>query len=562
LIAYALMDRARTISATFEPLRMTIKSDPAGLTLDVDGAGAVTPSTFQWTDHSTRLVSAPDIIGSSRYEPVLAFDGWSDLRPRTHALLVTRDTFMTDLTAKYLTTVRGVMVPPGGARRLTTPGVEDAPKIAALHMTGDGGAELPALLQFVRGTVRGTTTQEVALVPSAPRTWTNVFVRQNSDGAEGRIRMALFNPSGADATVGLLLRAADGAVQAAKDQALTIPAGAHVTAWLDELMPLPTSFASLLTLISSEAIVTQTYSVRGNWRTDYVLDPILLAPFAPGDYGVSGDDRVQVVIREPDTTHRLVLINPGFSALSGTVTFHDASGVAVPLDLPSGNATSSSYSLPPGGSLDLSFTTPASATPGETVQVRVAPSAGQPAPTVQLTNEHRAGSVNGTDTIIPSAVPPSALTRTFRIPVDRTRRETALILTNTSSFTVTVTARLRDLDGAAVATAPLTVAPQSQVAVDAATMSAAAGFIGQLTVDTDIPVHGVGYLSFTNERGQFVMAGFPAVTDESPEPYAALAIDGDSWRSEWWFLNRGAAELRSLLDFRGYQSASVYFAVQ
>jgi hypothetical protein len=561
LIAYASMDRPRAVEARFEPLRMTISSNPAGLTLNVDGAGAVAPATFQWTDHSTRIVSAPEIVGAGSYNPVLAFDGWTDLRPRTHALLVTRDTFMTDLTANYLTTVRGVVVPAGGARVLTTPGAEDAPKMAALRMTGDGGSAIPAMLQFVRGTVRGAINQELVLAPSAPRTWTNVYVRQDADGRDGRIRLALFNPGPAAASIGVLLRAAGGNVQAAKLDAMTVPAGAHVTAWLDELMLLPTSFNSLLTLIASQPIVSQVFSVRGNWRADYVLDPILLAPFAAGDYGVPGDARVQVVVRQPQTTYRLVLFNPGFSALAGTVNFHDAAGAALALNLSSGPATGSSYALQPGGFVELTFSTPSGATP-DTMQVRVTPAAGQPAPMLQLTGEHLAGSVNGADTYLPSAIPPSAVTRSFRIPIDRALREASIILTNTSPFQVNAAVQLRGLNNTLISSASVTVAAQSQVVVDSATVSAPANAAGVLTIQTDIPVHGVGYLSFTNERGHRLVAGFPAVTDQTPEPYAALAIDGDSWRSQWWFINRAATAAQTLLDFRGYKAASVYFAVQ
>ncbi len=559
LIAYALMDRARTIEARFEPLRMTIKSEPSAVSLLIDGIPVTTPATYQWADRSTHVVSAPEIIGSSLFEPLLAFDGWTDLRAREHSVEVSRDTFMTDLTAKYVTTVRGVSVPPRGARTLTTPGEADAPKLAALRLVPHSGS-IPALLQFVRGSVRGTTTQELVLGPSAARVWTSVYVSQDRTGSAGRVRLVLFNPTASPASVGVLLRDGNGNVQAARADAITVPEGAQVTAWLDELMLLPTAFKSLVTLIASDAIVASVHSVRGNWRADYVLDPILLVPFVAGDYGVSADARVQVVVGAANTTHDIAVINPGFSALTGTLTFHDAAGVPRALQLATGAANSVMYSLPPGGFLNLAFTLDASGS-AESIHVRATPAAGQPAPTLQLTNEHVVGSVAGEPTVLPSTIPPSTPSRSFRIPVDRSRRETAIILTNTSPFQVTAAVSIRDRDGVTVSSAGLSVPAQAQVVVDALSL-APADFVGQLVVDTDIPVHGVGHLRLTNQRGQPIAAGFPAITEEPAQEFGALSIDGDSWQSEWWFINRAASAAAALLEFRGHKAPSVYFQVQ
>jgi hypothetical protein len=83
-----------------------------------------------------------------------------------------------------------------------------------------------------------------------------------------------------------------------------------------------------------------------------------------------------------------------------------------------------------------------------------------------------------------------------------------------------------------------------------------------VAVTSDIPVHAVGQLTFTNERNETIVAAFPLPTDAAPGAQAALAIDGDSWRSEWWLANAGVVATHVNVDFRGSAGSAVHFPIQ
>jgi hypothetical protein len=563
LMAFAVMDRPRSVTATFEPLRITVASTPLPVTLTVDGVNYPAPSTFQWPAGSTHTLSVPELLGTELYSPVLAFDRWSDLRARTHSITVTRDTFVTDFTASYISTQRGIQVPGRGARTIRTTGLSDNPRLAAMRLTPQSGAA-PRALQFVRGVV-GDVTTELALVPSAARPWSDTVVQQAIDGPAGRVRIAAFNPHATATTLGVLLRDASGQAQAAKLDAITVPPNGHLTVWLDELLPLPPSFTSLLTLIGSQPLITSVQSMRGNPRETFVRDPIMLVPFVPGQSGVPVDARVQVAMLSPQTSHRLMIVNTGFSALSGVVAFRTSAGAPQILALSTGSASSVSYSLAPGAFTTLEFMSPSGAAGAlPTLYAAVTPAAGQPAPMLQMEEIHTTGSVGGVATTLPRALPPSAAGQTFIVPVDRRERETGLVFTNTSAFSVNIKVLNRTLDGFDVGQGNVNIAPGAQVVIasDALPAPVAADFAGQIVVQANIPLHAVGFLRKVNARGEEILAGFPALTDELQPATSAFAIDGDSWRSEWWFINRSDAAVAARLFYYGLNGETVYFPVQ
>ncbi len=564
LVGYAIMDKPRSVTATFAPLRMTIATDPAGTQLTIDGTTQNTPVTFQWAADSAHTVSAPAIIGTSLDDPVLAFDGWTDLRGQTHTITMSRDTFVTDLTARYLSTVQGVTVPAGGTRTIVTASATDAPRMAAMSLVPrSGGDSVPSAIQFVRGRVDGTTTNEIVLGPSATRTWTNVFLEQDLDGVNGRARIALFNPTTTNSNVGFLLRDPNGSALAAQLNALIVPSGAQVTAYLDELLALPRKFECLLSVIADQPLVTSVHSIRGNVRASTRLDPILVAPFTQGDQGVPLDARVQVAFLTPSTTHELVLVNTGFSALAGSVAFFDESGAALAVDAGTGPSTTVSYSLAAGGYQKLMLVDPGIASMA-TLQIRVTPSAGQPAPALQLLEARTIAPVNGVSAILPRAVPPSTPARTFRLPVNRAARTTGIVFTNTSTMPVHLTLKLVDNTGVQINTATQTIAAGQQLlwSSDPLAAGTSSAFQGTVVVTSDIPVHAVGHLTIQNERGETIEAGFSLPTDAAPGAVSPLAIDGDSFLSEWWFANAAATATHVNFDFRGAAGRSVYFPIQ
>jgi hypothetical protein len=147
--------------------------------------------------------------------------------------------------------------------------------------------------------------------------------------------------------------------------------------------------------------------------------------------------------------------------------------------------------------------------------------------------------------------------------VDRTERETGFVFTNTSAFPINVRVLARTLDGFDVAQGDVNIAAGAQVVVatDALPQLVEADFKGQLVVQANIPVHAVAFLRVVNGRGEEILAGFPAMTDAEQPSTSALAIDGDSWRSEWWFVNRSDTPLATRLFYYGLDGQTVYFPV-
>ena len=514
LMAFAMMDRPRSVTATFEPIRIRVTSTPTPVTLTVDGANVSAPATFQWAAGSTHALSVPELLSGELYAPVLAFDQWSDLRARTHSVTVTRDTFVTDFTASYISTQRGVQVPGRGARALRTTGLSDNPRLAALVLAPQSGVT-PGTVQFVRGVV-GDITTEFAVTPSDARPWSDIVVQQDVDGTSGRLRVAAYNPHATSATLGILMRDGAGQAQAAKLDAITLPPGGHLTAWLDELLPLPPAFTSLLTLIGSQPLVISVQSLRGNPRETFVNDPIMLVPFVAGQAGVprrrarAGGASLAADLSPLDNRQHRV------QSLIGGDRVSQRRGAAAGPGAGGGPASSVWYALAPGAFTSFVFESPSGVTgPLPTLYATVTPSASQPAPMLQMEEIRETGSVGGVPTRLPRAVPPSMAGQVFRVPVDRTQRETGIVFTNTSAFPVNVRVLNRTLDGFDVGQGDINIAAGAQVVVssDALPQPVSPDFKGQIVVQANVPVNAVAFLRVVNGRGEEILAGFPALTD-------------------------------------------------
>jgi hypothetical protein len=129
---------------------------------------------------------------------------------------------------------------------------------------------------------------------------------------------------------------------------------------------------------------------------------------------------------------------------------------------------------------------------------------------------------------------------------------------------VHLTLKLVDNTGVQVNTASQTIVAGQQLlwSSDPLAAGTSSTFQGTVVVTADIPVHAVGHLTFQNERSETIDAGFPLPTDAAPGAVSPLAIDGDSFLSEWWFANAAASATHLNFDFRGTAGRSVYFPIQ
>jgi cysteine-rich repeat protein len=567
---FAVMDRPRSVVAHFEPLSLTITTDPPGLSLLVDGRRIVTPRTYGWAAGSVHSLSADELVDLDPADPaVLAFDRWSDLFDREHDFTMRRDTFVTSLEARYVTIVPELEVPERGARSLRTGGRRAAPRYAVLTIDG-GPTEAPPSLQIIRGEIEDEIVTELALAPGGRRYDVDVVVEGGT--GIGRTRLAIHNPGTEEARVDLLLRDRDGLPLVARDGVLRVAPGGRAVGVLEELVHLADPYEGLLSLISDQPIVASIQAVRSNVRPSTFLDPILVIPHLEADRGVPDDVELQALLLTPDTVHRLVLANPGGGRLTGTIEIVDEQGS--PLALAGGQPASRTYDVPAGGFDVIGFSAASPGGPGVPVSARIhlRPGTGQAPPLVQLVEEQTVDSGLGSPIALPRSIPPSQLAMSFVLPVDLARRDTGAVLTNPSpSAGVTLTVELLDEAGDAVDTTTVDLAADRQRLALAGELfpGAPSSLRGSILVTSSAPIFAVGVLRLVNGRGEQILAGFPVPGAEPPDPNGGpsavypYAVDGDSWSSEWWQLGAMSSGATTVsLKFTGEQGAPLHLPME
>ncbi len=564
-LEYLLMSQPRSLSASFEPLQIRFTTDPPGLTYSVDGTPVAGLSTFRWKNGSQHFLSAPEIVGDDPADPKrLAFDGWSDLRGREHAMTALRDTFQTDVVARYIPTRLGARVPGQGSAVLTTAGAGDTPRLAAASVGGAAGA--PLALQVITGTVDSGVVTELVAVPVAGGNLSHAFIEDG--GERGRTRLSLYNPAAEAAVFGVVLRDPAGAPLASVD-GVKVPAGAHLVSYLADLVPVPEQFEALLTVIADRPLAVSIQSVRSNLRPTTYLDPALVLPFGAADQGVPAEPRLQALLLTPDTEHRLAVSNTGASAISGTYAFLDESGAPLRVTFPDGDRTSGTWEIPPGGYVVLRFRASVASGSGSaprTAQVRLTPSAGSGTPLVQLVEDRTVGSAGTVPLLLSRSVPPSRATSRFVVPLDLGERDSGVVLTNRGTLPADVTLSLREASGRAGASVQVTLPAGVQRAVSARDLfPGAASFLGTLEGASSRTVDVVGYFRRTSGRGEDVLSGFPVIEAAGAPPAGVarfpFATDGDSWRSAWWLVNLRTEPLDAQLAFRNSSGEAAYFPI-
>ncbi len=561
ILGFAVIDQPRAVSADFEPLRLEIKTEPPGLAVTVDGKTLTSPVVRTWDNDTQHTVAVEEWVDVEPFAPeVLVFDRWSDLRPREHSLLVRRDTFLTDLTAHFIKTVRSLVVKRGAARSVRSAGLRDAPRQAGLEIHADPGASVPQAMQLVRGTIDGVVTTEFALAPAEPRLTTHAFVRGSSGaGGEpaGQTRVVLFNPFPRDTSVDLLLRDSTGGGIVARFGVVTVPAKGWRNLILNDELLLPDPYQGMLSIFAEAALVVSVQTVQENLRPTTFLDPLLSPRFLAGDQGVPRSPAVQVLLPTAGTTHRLALLNPHPVPITGSVDLLDDAGA--PLALVGGGAASTNYAIAVGGYFLWEFESAAAASGTLPVaQVRIHADKSEAAPLVQLLEEQVVGTSTAGPMVLPRSLPPSRLGTAFLAPVDLALRDSGFVLTNRNAAAVAVNVILRDLDGAAVDSTSLSVPAGEQRTVLAGTLfpGVGGGFRGVILATCSPALDGVGVTHTVNSRGEILAAGFPALDPEArsaPElpRYFPFAIDGDSWSGEWWLANLAARARTAQFFFYG-----------
>jgi len=541
---FAVMDRPRSIVAEFEPLSMTIETDPPGLGVTIDGKRTGTPRSFNWSVGTVHDLAADAIVDVHPNDPEkLAFEGWSDLFAREHSLTVRRDTFITNLKAKYVTIIPELELPAGGARVFRTVGTRPWSKIPSLTIEADDGEVRPSL-QIARSRIEGELVSELAMGPSEPVIEAHTHVEGGSE--EGRTRIVLHNPGSEEAIVDLLLRDRIGTGLVARTDALRVAPGGRTIGNLEELISLGDPYEGLLSVFSDQPVVVSLQGIRANLRPSTFLEPILVVRAMRADRGVPEDSTVQTLILTPDTVHELVLSNPRVMTMTGTLAFLDEE--AQPLGLADGMPSNQNYNIPPGGYKVTRFqvTNTGGAAVPLTGRVNLSPTFGQEAPLVQLLEEATVGESSTGSIILTRSIPPSRSISSFAVPVDWTRRDSGFIVTDSSGFSsVNLNISLYDMSGSEVRTAVVSLPASGQILLLGRELFPSVGetFRGVLRGTSPSAVEAAGVLRQINGRGEQILAGFPVLGSSPGDPPVGeseifgFAIDGDSWSSEFWQVN-------------------------
>jgi cysteine-rich repeat protein len=570
-LGLALMDRPRAVEARFEPLEVEILSKPSGLQLELDGNPIVAPATFSWEASSQHQVWAPERVTLDPSDPVeLVFDGWTDLRGRTHVYTMYRDSFITDLSAIFLRTTPNVALSAGQSQRLRSPGQADALRRASLRIEGEPGSPAISGLVFLRGGFHGTLNIEVPLTPSTPATQHHRFVRGGA--LDGETQLIVHNPGATDASISLLLRDPNGAGLVARLAALTVPATGSAHASLRELIALPPHYEGLLTVISDVPVAASIQTSTENLRPNTMLDPMLYVPFGPGDPGVPSEPNLQALICGPDTQHEVVLINTGSTPLSGMLDLVDEDGAPISGIPEQGGSASLAYAVPPGGHLVVPLDIPSSTSGAGSVcsaQLRIEPDAPQPTPFSQLLERQQAGATLGIPILLPRTLPPSASLDQFVVPVDRQLRDSGIVATNLSGSARSLSLSLIGEAGSVQGTAVVPISPGSQRVLLASEIfpTSPTDFRGRIEGSSDGELAIVGLLVNENDRAEQLVSGFPVLTRAtSAAPYAPLVFphfpDGDTWSSELYLFNPSATDANLSLRYLGRDGTETPFPIE
>jgi len=561
LLAAAKMDRPRSITALFEPLRIRFHTEPEGLALTIDGVTEAAPRTFQWAAGSLHPVSAPAEVDLDPADAlVLAFDHWSDQLPRVHDFEMRSETFTADVTAHYVPFVPHLAVPAEGTRTVRTLGTQHARREASLVLRPAPGVALPPSLQLLRGVAEGSLVFELALPRSRVVTRIDTFVEGRALGVNGgltgdgrirRTKLAFFNPGASEVGVDLVLHAPDGSALAGGADVVRVPPGASRVAMLDALLGLPKDYEGALSVDADAPVAVRVLAQSENLRELDFSDPILWRAFDASDEGVPASPRSQPLLATPDTEHAIVLLNPGNDALAGRLEILDRDGAPLAAEVDGVSLSSVDYALAAGAHRRLRVRLPGGAPGSETVphaRIAIVPTGGG-APRVQAIEERTIGDSRYGPQILARSLPPASTLTQLRLPVDLSRRDTGLVVANPSPSPATLALELWSGGGAAVGSAALVVPPGAQRLVLASELFPAAGaaFHGQLRASADQDVDVAGFTRAVNTRGEEVIAGVPAL---DPAPGApdqthvfAYAVDGDTFASEWWLLGGADADL-------------------
>jgi hypothetical protein len=346
----------------------------------------------------------------------------------------------------------------------------------------------------------------------------------------------------------------------------------------DSPFNMPSSFNGTFTFSSSVPIAVIALRGFTNERNEFLITTLPVADLSV----TSGTDPV-VFPHFADGggwTTQIVLVNPGDSALSGTVQFRDTSGRNTSLRV--GNLLSNSFSYTVAARSSQKFETAGAGSSTISGSVRVVPSTGTAAPSGLAIFSFRNGGITVSQAgvpavppskplvkvqpstppimgVIPNAVSPAA----FRLYAEAAGDpdlispgliQTGVAITNNSSSTATVALELFKFDGSLAGTGNLSIPANGQTATFLNQIPGLASvrppFQGILRVSSTASISVVGLRGRYNERSDFLITTVAATEEGAPASTSALyfphLVDGGGYTTQLILLGATASQSESV----------------
>jgi sugar lactone lactonase YvrE len=331
--------------------------------------------------------------------------------------------------------------------------------------------------------------------------------------------LAIANPNSEPATVSFFFTDSNG--RNSGSGTTTISANGQIARFLNE-PPFngPSSWTGTFTFSSSALIAAIALRGRTNERSEFLITTLPVA-----DLQAPASTDTAVVPHFADGggwTTEITLVNPTDSVLTGAIQFFDSSGTPATVAVNNQSSTSFAYSMPARSYQKLPTSGAAPAI--QSGSVRVVAAANTTAPYAMAVFSFR----NGETTVTEAGVPAMPAGTAFRLYAEASETiQTGLAIANTSSDAVAVTLELSRIDGSSVGlTGTLSIPAGGHTAVFLNQVqgfgSLQTPFQGILRLSSATPVFVTGLRGHTNERGDFLIADIPPVSEAAMPPGAQL----------------------------------------
>lgn len=378
----------------------------------------------------------------------------------------------------------------------------------------DPGSATPNGVAIYNYRQNGVLVSEAAVPANPTLIGGRIYASVNASVNTG---LAIVNPNDDDVTVDFYFTDLNG--NNFGGASTVIPANGKIARFLSEApFNLNQNFEGTFTFIASGPIAAIALRVRTNERSEVLFTTLPVANLNDAD---RVDDLFFPQFAEGNGWFtQIVLVNPGNTALTGTVRFTNPAGAPQPVNVDGTSSSSFGYTLPPRAVVRLQTSgTAAAAVSGS---VRVVPDAGMTAPSGLVIFAFRNGGV----VVSEAGVPAERTGTAFRLFAETSGSfpksgslQTGVAITNPSPGTAQVSLQFIPANGGAIVQGSLSIPPNGQVAKFVSEIpgleSLPSEFQGVLRVSSASPISVVSLRGRYNERTDFLMSTAAAVDDSA-----------------------------------------------